>query len=87
MKVKILVSCSGLKLSYSEGQIAEVDKDIGEDLVKVGFAEEIKDTAAVEKADIPEKAKPTIDVKAKSKRDTKQKQKTAAENGDSNAGT
>lgn len=44
MKIKILVSCSGLTFSYSEGQTVDVDKEIGADLVKVGFAEEIKQT-------------------------------------------
>lgn len=42
MKVKILVSCSGLTFSYVEGQTVDVEKYIGEDLVKCGFAEEVK---------------------------------------------
>ena len=44
MKIKITTSCSGLTFSFSEGQIVDVDKKIGEDLVQCGFAEEVRDT-------------------------------------------
>lgn len=42
MKIKITTSCSGLTFSFAEGQTVEVDRKIGEDLIKCGFAEEIK---------------------------------------------
>nr|DAH06904.1 MAG TPA: hypothetical protein [Caudoviricetes sp.] len=42
MKIKVTTSCSGLTFSFTEGQIVDVNKKIGEDLVKVGFAEEIR---------------------------------------------
>ena len=44
MKIKTTTSCSGLTFSFSEGQIVDVDKKIGEDLVQCGFAEEVRDT-------------------------------------------
>ena len=44
MKIKITTSCSGLTFSFSEGQIVDVDKKIGEDLVQCRFAEEVRDT-------------------------------------------
>ncbi|MGM9938019.1 MAG: hypothetical protein ACI38A_11805 [Candidatus Ornithomonoglobus sp.] len=42
MKIKILTSCSGLDFSYAEGDIVEVKTEIGKDLIKAGYAEEIK---------------------------------------------
>ena len=46
MKVKILTSCSGLNFSFYEGQNAEVDTILAKDLIKAGYAEEIKDIKA-----------------------------------------
>ncbi|MCC8169836.1 MAG: hypothetical protein LIO59_05660 [Oscillospiraceae bacterium] len=42
MKIKILVSCSGRRFSYAEGETVELDNALGADLVKCGFAEEVK---------------------------------------------
>ena len=44
MKIKILTSCSGLNFSFYEGQTTEVDNTIARDLIKAGYAEEIKNT-------------------------------------------
>ena len=44
MKIKVTTSCSGLTFSFSAGQIVDVDNKIGDDLIKCGFAEEIKST-------------------------------------------
>ena len=49
MKIKVTTSCSGLSFSFAEGQTVDVDKRIGEDLVKCGFAEEIKAAKSVKK--------------------------------------
>lgn len=49
MKIKVTTSCSGLSFSFAEGQIVDVDKKIGEDLVKCGFAEEIKTAKSAKK--------------------------------------
>lgn len=45
MKIKILTSCAGLHFSYAEGQIVDTDKNTGEDLIKAGYAEEVKTNA------------------------------------------
>lgn len=42
MKIQILVSCAGVDFAYTEGETVEVNTDIGKDLVKAGYAEEIK---------------------------------------------
>ena len=42
MKIKILTSCSGLDFSYGEGDMVDAKPDIAKDLIKVGYAEEIK---------------------------------------------
>lgn len=42
MKIKILTSCSGLDFSYGEGDIVDAKPDIGKDLIKAGYAEEVK---------------------------------------------
>ena len=44
MKIKILTSCSGLHFSFAAGQTAEIDTALAKDLIKAGYAEEIKDT-------------------------------------------
>lgn len=49
MKIKVTTSCSGLTFSFSKGQTVDVDKKIGEDLVKCGFAEEIKAAKSAKK--------------------------------------
>ena len=49
MKIKVTISCSGLSFSFAEGQVVDVDKKIGEDLVKCGFAEEIKAAKSAKK--------------------------------------
>lgn len=45
MKIKILVSCSGLNFSYAEGDSVDVTAELGKDLVKAGYAEEVKTTS------------------------------------------
>jgi len=55
MKIKVTTSCSGLTFSFSKGQTVDVDKKIGEDLVKCGFAEEIKSAKSAKK-----EAKPKV---------------------------
>ena len=42
MKIKILVSCSGDKFSYSSGQTVDVEAAIAKDLIAAGYAEEVK---------------------------------------------
>lgn len=42
MKIKVLVSCSGLTFSYIENQVVDTDEHIALDLIKCGFAEEVK---------------------------------------------
>jgi hypothetical protein len=42
MKLKILTSCSGLAFSFAEGETVETTADIGKDLIKAGYAEEVK---------------------------------------------
>lgn len=59
MKIKITTSCSGLNFSYSAGEIAEVKKDLGDELVAVGFAEEIKEV----KPSVKKEAKPKAENK------------------------
>ena len=56
MKIKVTTSCSGLSFSFAEGQIVDVDKKIGEDLVKCGFAEEIKAAKSAKKDTKPKPA-------------------------------
>ena len=48
MKIKILTSCSGLDFSYAEGEKVDAKADIAKDLIKAGYAEEIKVTAKKE---------------------------------------
>ncbi len=46
MKIQILVSCAGLDFSFAVGETAEVSAEIGKDLIKAGYAEEIKTASA-----------------------------------------
>lgn len=41
MKIRILKSCAGDTFSFIANQTAEVDDNIGADLVSAGYAEEI----------------------------------------------
>lgn len=43
MKIRILKSCAGDTFSFIANQTAEVDDNIGADLVSAGYAEEIKE--------------------------------------------
>ncbi|MCH5186146.1 MAG: hypothetical protein J1F64_08490 [Oscillospiraceae bacterium] len=58
MKIKILKSCSGLNFSFIAGETADVDAALGKDLVKAGYAEEIK---AASKKDTKSKAGDSAD--------------------------
>ena len=51
MKVKILVSCSGLNFSYAEGDFIDVTAELGKDLVNAGYAEDIKASTRKAKGD------------------------------------
>lgn len=42
MNIKILVSCAGIRFGFTKGENVEVDAEIGKDLIKAGYAEEIK---------------------------------------------
>ena len=42
MKIKILVSCSGLSFSFSAGETVETSAAIAKDLIGAGYAEEVK---------------------------------------------
>ena len=50
MRIKILVSCSGLSFSFSAGETVETTAAIAKDLIKAGYAEEVK-TAKKTKGD------------------------------------
>ena len=56
MNIKILTSCSGLDFSYAEGETVDANADIAKDLIKAGYAEELK-TAAAKKETKPRSAK------------------------------
>jgi hypothetical protein len=43
MKIKILVSCSGDKFSYTPGQIVDAGETLAKDLIAAKYAEEIKE--------------------------------------------
>ena len=45
MNIKILTSCSGLDFSYGEGDMVDAKPDIAKDLIKAGYAEEVKAAA------------------------------------------
>lgn len=42
MRIKILMSCSGIEFSYKTGDEIEVSAELGHDLVDGGLAKEIK---------------------------------------------
>lgn len=42
MKIKILTSCAGLDFSFSAGEIVEADSKTAKDLIRAGYAEEVK---------------------------------------------
>lgn len=42
MKIKIKENIVGLEFSYTIGQEVNVKKDLADDLIKAGYAEEIK---------------------------------------------
>lgn len=42
MKIKMLASCAGLDFSYAVGETADVPAALGRDLIRAGFAEEVK---------------------------------------------
>jgi hypothetical protein len=42
MKIKILKSCAGLKFSFFAGDIVETDDAAAKDLIRAGYAEEVK---------------------------------------------
>lgn len=44
MRIKILVSCSGLDFAYRQGDEVIVAEDLGKDLIAGGLAEEIAET-------------------------------------------
>lgn len=46
MKIQILVSCAGLNFSYIKGEVADVSTELGKDLIKAGYAEEVKPASA-----------------------------------------
>jgi len=46
MKIQILVSCAGLDFSFAVGETAEVSTELGKDLIKAGYAEEVKTASA-----------------------------------------
>lgn len=46
MNIKILVSCVGIRFSFTKGETVDVDAEIGKDLIKAGYAEEIKSATA-----------------------------------------
>ncbi|MBQ7574375.1 MAG: hypothetical protein IJT23_08960 [Clostridia bacterium] len=44
MKIRILKGCVGIGFSYGKDTIADVDNELGQDLVSAGLAEPFKDT-------------------------------------------
>lgn len=51
MKIQILTSCAGLDFSFAVGESAEVRAELGRDLIKAGYAEEIKTVKKSSKGD------------------------------------
>lgn len=49
MRIRILVSCSGLDFTYRQGDEIIVAEDLGKDLIAGGLAEEIAETKPKEK--------------------------------------
>ena len=56
MKIKILIGCSGLAFSFSQGETAEVSAELGRDLIDGGLAEEIKPAPSKLKAGVKDNA-------------------------------
>ena len=46
MNIQILVSCAGIDFSFAAGEITEISAEIGKDLIKAGYAEEVKPASA-----------------------------------------
>ena len=46
MKIQILVSCAGLDFSFATGETADVSAELGKDLIKAGYAEEVKTSSS-----------------------------------------
>ena len=49
MRIRILVSCSGLDFAYRQGDEVIIAEDLGKDLIAGGLAEEIAETKPKEK--------------------------------------
>ena len=49
MRIRILVSCSGLDFAYKQGDEVIIAEDLGKDLIAGGLAEEIAETKPKEK--------------------------------------
>ncbi len=49
MRIRILVSCSGLDFTYRQGEEVTVTDELGKDLTAGGLAEEIAETKPKEK--------------------------------------
>ena len=49
MKIKINVTCAGLDFSYIKGKVVDAPKTVALDLIKAGYAEEIKSKESVKK--------------------------------------
>ena len=56
MNIHILVSCSGIDFSYRQGDTVEVITELGKDLIKAGYAEEIKSTTTKKTKNIKDDA-------------------------------
>ena len=56
MNIKILTSCSGLDFSYAEGETVDANAETAKDLIKAGYAEEIKTAARTKKKAEPDNA-------------------------------
>ena len=46
MKIQILVSCAGIDFAYTKGEVADVTTELGKDLIKARYAEEVKPASA-----------------------------------------
>ena len=44
MKIKILTSCAGIKFSYVAGQMVDASDRTARDLIKAGYAENVKES-------------------------------------------
>ena len=50
MKIKIEVDCSSASATYVKGQVRDVTDEVGEDLIRAGFAKKLTREKSVEKA-------------------------------------